>query len=1109
MADGELYKLEVEKTGIYKIDANMLVTMGVDLNNLNPKNLSILGNPGGMLAQANNVDRYQGLQENAIWVKGEEDGRFDESDYILFYAEGPDAIYYDSLNDFLRYELNLYSNANYYYLKIGDSEGERLSQAESNAYEGTPIQNYIEVIHHEEELQTALSEPSGRYWLGETFDTQLSRNFSHSTQAIANEPIKLLLSVAAKSRSESAFTANLNGKEIGEIHVDGASSYNSYKYGRQGNIQELQMEAVLSSSAEIDFQVSYNKPDTDSKGYLNFYTLNVPRKLALNGDFNDMYFPEALEQSSVAYNITGVDNTLQIWDLSDPVSAKKLPYQLSGSNGIFVGKSNGSVPHFIAFQGADFPNPTFVSKVSNQDLYSISVPDMLIVVYDEFEAEAQRLADFRLQHDNLKVEVVKVSQIYNEFSSGKQDVVAIRDFVKVLYQKSTKLKYLLLFGDASYDYKSLRGIKGSLVPVYEAREVFYPTKTFSSDDFFGFMDENEGEWKEDFESVYADEYDLEIGVGRLPVKTVEEATTVVDKIIHYHTTTNGQGTWKQRVVFVADDGDNNTHQEQADELAAFVENTYPGLNPYRLFVDDFEKVSTANGALSPYCRQALNEAVVNQGALVMNYSGHGSISAWTSERILETTELNNWSNIHKLPLLLTATCEFGRYDDPTISSGAEQAILSPKGGAIALLTTTRPVVSYTNFKLNKAFYSVLFGEEVGDEMPRLGDIIRMTKNGSLSGVSNRNFTLLGDPSMRLVYPEERAYITHVNGALLQDSDTLQALEKVVLSGEVQSGSNLSTDFNGKVNVTVYEKKSRQQTLGNDGPETVFEYDARKNIIFRGEATVKNGLFEVGFVVPKDIRYKFGEGKVSLYAYVDSANRDASGFSDKVVVGGSTINAETDNTAPEISLFMNNESFKNGGVVRPDALLLAKLKDENGINISGIGLGHDITLWLDGEEYGTLNEYFSTTVDDYTSGEIAFPMTNLSEGVHELELIAWDTYNNEASARISFTVSEDEMFNFTANVYPNPADELINFRLNHDYGGEDLEIGVDILSISGQVIATMDKTVYNAEESVEIQWNRQMENGGRLIGGLYLCKVSIRGTNSGLSGMKVMKLILNN
>ncbi len=707
---------------------------------------------------------------------------------------------------------------------------------------------------------------------------------------------------------------------------------------------------------------------------------------------------------------------------------------------------------YVGFSFAQTREILAWQKVANQNLHALPIPKLLIITPEAWKNEAGRLAEFRQTNDGLSTAVVTTQQVFNEFSAGKPDPTAIRDFVKHLYQQAPEtLHYLLLFGDATYDYKNRGGTQSAAqqrqwVPVYESRESLHPVFTYSSDDYFGFLDPNEGEW---LESPSGD-HTLDIGIGRLPVKSREEARIVVDKLIHYGSSPRTLGRWRNQISFVADDGDGNIHQQHADLLATQIQDQFL---TQRLFVDAFPHVTSPEGVKIPDLNTTIRQRI-NEGTLLLNYTGHGGTTGWAEEQILTLGDMQTVRGYDNLPLLLTATCEFGRYDDPALVSGAELMVLSPRGAAIGALTTTRPVFSSTNFSLNKAFYEAL---ATGSTTTRLGDLMKSTKNNSLSGSLNRNFALLGDPSMRLAQAEYEIKWTH-------EPDSLSALKKVTLRGAVyQKGTTqIATAFNGTASVTVYDKPVRFRTNGEGG--VAVEYAELRNKLYDGQVTVKRGEFNTSFVVPRNIDYRPGAGRVSVYAIRRDSLADAAGQL-AIQVGGAEV-PSADQTPPLFTAYLNDSTFQDGQTVSANSVLWIRTFDASGISISSAGLGQNLTAVLNDTVTYLLNDYFQAQPDNYQRGTIRFPLSNLPVGSYTLRIKIWDNYTNSSEQTLRFVVIGASGIRLAStSFFPNPFKERLSFNIAHNRPEEDVEVTIRLFSIAGQLIHTFDRVYYTSEPNL--------------------------------------------
>lgn len=1112
LSSGKWYKIAITQTGIHKITAQNLRDWGVDITQINPKNIAIYGNGGGMLPQPNNAPRISDLQENAILVVGEEDNQMNNGDYILFYAQGADKINFNPTTQRFSHEKNLYDDKNYYFLTIKNTQGLRV-QNQPSVSASQNITAFDDYFYHEKDLYNILQQlnrgGSGREWYGEFLNTGQSTEISNTLEGVVpNSTIFFTSSVLNQSFNVASFQVAINGQNIGSQNV---SPIFDATYSTKG-IPDVATFSLNSNQipALPQFKVTYSLQGTNVRGYLNHFGVQSKRELRLYGNQTVFRSIESRSLPAVNFVVNNIGSNAQIWDVTNPLEPKNQIFTLSGSQGIFGAVTSGILKEFVVWQGSDFPTPELVSEIPNQNLRALFTPNLLIITHPDFGVEAERLAEFRRTHDGFSVAVADVFQIYNEFSSGRQDVTALRDFIRHLYLKTPNtLKYVLLFGATSFDYKNRVTNNTNFIPIYQSRESLHPIFSYSSDDYFGFMEDTEGEWIETFSNVPTFDHTLDVGVGRLPVQTAEQARNVVDKIISYANRKENLGDWRKRVVFLADDGDANQHQTDSDKLAQKVEDNYPNFNVQKIYLDAYPQISSGGNERSPACKNTLTDAI-EKGSLIINYTGHGGEIGWMQEEILRTPDIKTWNNGNYLPLMITATCEFGRYDEPSTLSGGEVAILEPNKGAIALITTTRPVFSSTNYILNDQIYNFIF-QPIAGKMPRLGDVMRLTKNNSLAGSVNRNFSLLGDPSMRLAYPEKNIVITKINNKdITIHQDTLKALSKISIEGEIRDENDvLISNFNGVLDATIWDKMRIKTTFGtqSSSPMNFLVRDIR---IFNGKASVKNGRFRIEFVVPKNINYAFGEGKISLYASDKQKLVDAGAGKSDIIVGGSNPNPLADNTPPRIRLYMNDTTFRNGGMVNENPFLLAYLYDENGINISSIGIGQDITAYLNDslQKPYILNDFYTADLDTYQSGKVWYPFRNLPEGHHKLTLKVWDTYNNSAEESIEFVVASAKKLQLQ-NVmnYPNPFSERTIFSFEHNRFNEDLEVELEIFNLQGEKMLVFRDKVFTADANVSKFVLDLNGYGTKFANGMYIYRLSAHSLKDAQKATATGKLVV--
>tara|TARA_B110000008_G_scaffold128042_1_gene130514 strand:+ start:6064 stop:9489 length:3426 start_codon:yes stop_codon:yes gene_type:complete len=1107
LAEGNWFKISTDKSGVYKISYSSLEGLGVEVNNLQISSIKLFGNGGGMLPKLNSNFRHDDLVENAIKIyDSNNNGVFESSDYILFYGESPHSWSYNTQSGLFQHETHLFSDEVNYFLTIDNqSEGKRIASkiALQNATE--TITSFNAFSFHESELENLIH--SGKEWFGERFDIQNNQSFNFNFPNLEQlSPVSVKTAVVARSFVSSSFTIKANSNLLNTISVNEVPSTYYQEYAKTAS----KTTEFNSSSSTISINLDYNSTDDGAQAWLNYIAVNARRSLKMAG--NSLLFRDAssLGNEVGTFELSNATSGISIWDVTDPTSIVQMPTIINGSMLSFNDSLN-ELHEYIAFNSSAYLTPTLKGVVANQNLHNTALDvEYVIVSHPKFLVPAERLANFHQAKDDITSIIVTPDQVYNEFSSGVQDVSAIRDFLRYLYRRpNSKLKYVLLFGDGSYDPKDRVSGNTNYIPTYQSINSTHPTLSYVTDDYFGLLDDHEGLFNNDL---------VDIGVGRFPVSTLSQANILVDKVERYYAK-ESFGSWRNDIAFIADDGDSkdgNTHMWQADSLANIVADNYKDINISKIYLDNYFQESTPGGPRSEATNHAINNKV-DKGALLINYTGHGSPLGWTSERILELDQISAWDNENKLPLFMTATCKFSYFDNPAETSAGEYVLLNPNGGAIALLSTTRLVYSAPNYNLNTKFIKTLF-KKVGGEFPRLGDVFKQTKVLSGTSANNRNFTLLGDPALCLAYPKYKVQTTNM-------VDTLKALGEVTIFGRViddyglikplESARNSRTgildSFNGTVYITVYDKEIIRTTLGQESC-TPMPYRDQNNILYKGAATVADGEFSFSFIVPKDIAYNYGAGKISYYAVSDDDEPiDAGGSDDGFVIGGTADDIVYDYEGAELELFINTRNFLDGGITDENPVLLADIFDFSGINTVGNGIGHDITAVLDGNTANpyVLNDFYEAKKDDYTKGTIRFPFYNLEKGEHTLTLKVWDVFNNSTEATITFVVADENEFTISDySTYPNPFSNFTDIYFQHNKANQDLDVILEIYSISGALVKRQEESYYdNGYRIGPISWNGKDEYGGQLSAGMYIAKLGVSSSDGDFTSKSIRIILL--
>ena len=1102
LANGSWFKFSVDTTGVFKIDKTLLQQIGISTNNLNPKKIHIYGNGGNLLPEFNGDFRYDDLQENAIYVEGEEDNSFDTNDYILLYAKGPHSWEVDINTNNVSHKQNIYSDKAYYFITVNDNNGKRIQSASSVT--GSPVTqltSFNDYIFYENETTNLFA--AGRKWLGEDFSVENQQTFQLPfPNSVQNEPLNIKVRAVAVSGITSSMQVNVNSQDLFNLNFGAISSGSTLASDRAGS------ESITNSSAIVDVSLNYNNGGNPSaKAYLDFIEVSGKKQLKVDDfQFSFRSFEAANTSGIVEYQIQNSQNIFQIWEVSDPTNVSNIANESSST--IFSFKVNGGdLKEYIAIHQNDFYIPEAVSnaRVENQNLHALKDINYLLITSNEFVEQAQRIANYHIENSGLTAKVVILDEIYNEFSSGSKDITGIRDFIKHIYETNStddaKLKYVCFFGDASYDYKDRIIANNNIVPVYLSDQSYNLASSYVTDDFFGMLENSEG--------TMSSSHSIDVATGRIPVSTQQQATDVVNKILRDYNV-DSFGDWRNTVTLLADDIDANSDisiQPGVEIIADDIKVNKPVFNINKIYADAYVQQNSSGGERYPTVKAAITTAI-ETGTLVFDYFGHGGEDGFAQERFLDIPQVKGFDNENTLPLFITVTCEFSRFDNPTRISAGEFSFWNTTGGAASMITTTREVFISVGQAFNKRLMAILL--EFNNEDLTIAESLVKTKN-NYSNFQKFFIYYFGDPVKKLAIPKPNIRITKMNGVnITQSLDTLKALSKVSFEGVITDNlNNILTDFNGNLSTTVYDKPIDKSTLDNDNFGIVEVFDSQESKLFRGLASVENGNFSFEFIVPRDVKIAYGKGKLSFYA--TDATFDKSGFNSDVIVGGINENAPEDTIGPEIQLFMNDESFLDGANTNASPNLIAKLADLSGINTSVTAVDHDIVGILDGDESNPiiLNDFYQTELDDFTSGKVVFRLRDLSVGPHTLKLKAWDTYNNSSETILNFVVVSDTNISLD-NVlnYPNPFVNYTEFWFNHNKPNESLQVQVQIFTISGKLIKTINQQVQTTGNlSRNISWNGLDDFGNRIGKGVYVYKLKVTSTVSNISSEKYEKLVI--
>ncbi len=1081
LATGKWVKIAVPETGICRLTYEELKRMG-----LNPAAVRVYGYGGAMLTQDFNLRKIDDLPAVPFYMHKGADGVFNAGDYILFYTQG--VVSWEYASGRFCHTRNPYANEGYYFLS--DNAGEQLllepireEVVQGNAHEVTTFFDYrVHEIDSVNLIDLSGYAGGGREWYGELLNTKRSRvaftfdfpNIVSTTQlrahvdlaSMAEENITLQVSAGADTRTMVAAAK-------GSDHIVRAKVASlDARYDTEAGTKQTIMVHTQTSNAAADV-------------YLNYVELTAERELILVGDVMLVRNPDCygLEEMSY-YRVQGATAETQVWDVTTLDDIRVVPSAYKNGELTFL-LDNTTIHELVILNPSKVKSGVQarnVGTVANQDLHRLQDVEMVIITPAQFAQYAQQLADAHTELDGLSTVVVTDEQVYNEFSSGTPDASAYRWLMKMLYDRAvradgTKPGYLLLFGDGTFDNRKILLTSGNnILLTYQARNSVKETSAYASDDYFTWMDNNEG--KSDIIPT------MDLAVGRLPINTAEQAQGVVNKLIRYmHNETSGN--WKSQLCFLADDGDGNLHTRGVERAAESVRLQNPSFVVNKIYLDSYQQESTASGEKYPMAKSKFDNLLTN-GVLLFDYCGHAGYNNICSENILTAKEIREMTN-ENLGLWVLATCNFANFDAQK-TSAAEEAVLNPNGGALGVYASCRTVYAAQNEVLNMYVCDSLLAHRSPCNYPyRIGDAFRLGKNASPRDENNLPYLLLGDPAIRLHYPTEYQVET------IALPDTLSALTINTLEGCVLTDEgDTATWFNGIVNVTILDKLQTLKTLDNDQPlperKVIYEFVDYPNTLFKGDARVENGRFACTFMVPKDIKYNFGQARIVYYAQDTTTMEEAIGHYEDFVVGGSSVVEIQDSVGPALALYMNNPAFRNGGKTNEYPHFYATISDENGINTVGSGIGHDLLLTIDDDPTHSyvLNNYFTADANSYQSGRVSYRLTEMAEGQHSLTFRAWDLLNNSSAAALQFEVVKGYALQiFSVLTYPNPVgtDGTLNFVLQHDKPDDRLMARYMLFDLSGRKVW----------EHTQTDGDRVMLNVSELgvHAGIYIYRVELK------------------
>ena len=1092
LASGDWFKIAVNATGVYKLTTAEIPS----LNNANCDRIALYGAPGGQLSLNNNAAHIDDLVPAAIQiVDANHNGIFESGDYLLFYGEAPGIWRYSNAEQRFEYTPHAYANNNYYYLTANlasASDDLRILSAHYSSPNQGDLTTHTGVAVMNEDKTNVNG--SGQIWMSDKFTTSLrERNY------------KLTLPDKTRTGSIMArYAMSSNSSYNSKYQMSNGSVTREHSFYQGESYRVFLEEFPAANSKEVNISCSYVPYESNAVGYLDFIELNSLVAITYSGGQTFFRNRQQLGEGNISRFVgSGSSNGLTIWDVTNP--SQPLALDVTPSNGGFSFLASTALAGtYIAFTATSASKPASITSIDNQDIHGEPVPDYVIVSHRDFLDQANRLADLHRIQDGMSVLVVSQEQVFNEFSSGRPDPIAIRQMLRHFRSKgassNTVPRYLLLFGKGTFDNRDLNNSGLKTVITYESPTSFGDEAgTYASDDFLGFLRDGEGN----------EASTLDLSIGRLPAKSEAEAAHMVNKIERYMAKSDladnaVRGDWRNYICLLADDADpscpgDKEFAESSEITADTIKALYPTFNIDRIYADAYVQQSGADGSYYPDVNNALRKRL-NYGCLLLNYIGHGSYNYIGTERYMEFNDIDQYTNNDRLAFFVTSTCSFGHYDLADGICGAEKFLLADAAG-IAVVAASRPISHIQRFNTDVCIHAL-------NPDNTIGDALRIAKNKTNT---SRAIALLGDPALRLAIPQNSVVVTKINSNPVSPDriDSIQVLSRVTIEGEIRNAQGaLMDNFDGEIYPIVFDRETQCRTLANDNEETEVDFVQQKNILFKGREKVDKGRFTYSFIIPRDVSYQYGYAKLSHYAR--NGHDDAAGQHSNLMFGGFNESTIISEQHPHIDLFINDTNFRNGGLTNESPTLYARLKDSIGINAAGSGLGHDITVTLDGNPYSTvtLNDFFETDINDSRNGEVRYTLEKLDNGPHTLTLKCWNIFNYSSSADIRFVVANDRQEQI-GQVFstPNPAHDRTTIRIEHNLPSAIQSATLEIFDIWGCRLLSADLTPAEGSYVLAYNWDFTTPARGLVTKGIYIARALIT-TTDGQRLQQICKIIKN-
>jgi len=1106
---GKWAKIAIAKQGIYQITGAQLKTLGFPLP-ITSTQLQLFNYNLAQLTEKVTATVSTALTENAIQVFDGGDNQIDEKDYVLFYAEGA----VEWKQDVSKFSPTHYKNTSndsvFYFISIG-SNGKRISTIDKINTSATVVDQYDERWLIELDSVSILN--SGKLLLGPAMGQGLGKqpklSYPININGLAlSSPMKIVSRYAATTYQNPAnFNFSINDNAIKTTAV---APISGLLYDESANIAVDSFTYSINSTTNLaspaSVSISFQSDNAAAAGWIDYIELSAKRKLGFwgTGSFGFRDVSSTIKGNFLQYQIQNGDASTEVWEVTNPASPRKISTEFS-TNGLVSFLHQADTLHeFFAVKQQGYEVPSLLGPMTNQNLVGMNVPDYLMVSAPNYLNAAKKLQNYHTTVNGLKTALVNVNEIFNEFSGGQPSPVAIRNFIKYLLNKAATNKlaaprYLLLFGIANFNSRNYNS--ASQIPVFESAASTGVLTSYPSDDFYSIQADN------DDINNFTQIKKLAIAIGRLPVRNTAEADTVVEKIINYQKNLNG-GAWKNKITWVADDGDYNLHLEDAEAISTHLQQKNASWSQKKIYLDLYAATKNIAGNTYPLVNSEIVQTV-NEGSLILNYTGHGNFARLAEEAVISQTDVLQWNNATKLPLMITASCDFAPYDQPQLSPFGFDALMKNSKGVIGLVAASRLVFAYSNKQINDHFIQQLLVPDSLGNFLTIGEALQKAKMQAWSAEEDRmnafKFSLLGDPAMRLSMPKYEIGIISLNQKTFTGKDTLLAGNKYSLKGAVNNKGVLQNNFNGLLDFVLYDAITNKKTLANAGTSRVTTVAMQENILFKGKVTVTKGNFTVDFLLPKEVSLQKNL-KIQMTAYNELS--DAMGVYDNIIAkeaGGVLMN---DNQGPDVKIFLNDSNFISGGWAAARSNLILNLTDSAGIQTSGNALGHDMVLVIDNDYKNTivLNNYFLSDLDTYQKGKLNYALPLLTEGAHSIMIKVWDLLGNSTTKSLHFVVPATEILSFkNLYNYPNPFQSFTQFSFEHNKVGTSLEINLSIYDGRGNLLFTKPLNGTYKANRVLASWDGAGMGSAQIQAGVYYYRLSINdGTGTKILTSKLVK-----